>query len=224
MKAVQSPTFEGAVKHIQTLISELYSNFKPFLYKELDETDLKQFDQFLEKGTDSNDLKSGLTHLMNLLKRKTGQDVVVLIDEYDTPVTVAYQKNYYDEMIDLMKGLLGETLKDNNHLAFGLLTGITRIAKEGIFSGLNNGKTHSILDERYSEYFGFTEQEVSTLLKQSDIAIPAHDIKDWYNGYQIGSHTIYNPWSILSCLDTPGNILKPYWVNTSNNDLVQNAD
>ena len=168
-----------------------------------------------------NRLKNALPDLMRLLREKTGQDVVVLIDEYDTPVISAYQNAYYEEMIPLMKGMLGKVLKDNKNLKFGLLTGITRVAKEGVFSGLNNIKVHSILDELYSQYFGFTENEVSTLIKKGNASVAADKIKDWYNGYQFGSQTIYNPWSILSCLDTRNTPLEPYWLNTASNGLVK---
>ena len=221
-KSIESPTYEGAIKRIQSLISKLYTNFQPFLYEDLTVAARKQYDLFLEETADSEKLKNALSDLMQLLNNKTGQDVVVLIDEYDTPVISAYQNSYYKDMIDLMKGMLGEVLKDNKNLQFGLLTGITRVAKEGLFSGLNNIRIYSILDELYSQYFGFTEREVSTLIKKCNASVSENKIKDWYNGYQFGSHTIYNPWSILSCLATAGNPLEPYWLNTASNALVKN--
>ena len=220
-KDLNSESYLGMIEQFQALIAKLYKSFKLCLYESLDRADLKKYDQFLEEEVSVSKLKSSISNLMRLLADKTGKQVILLIDEYDTPIINAYQEGYYKEMVALMKGLLGEALKDNRDLQFGLMTGITRVAKEGIFSGLNNLNVHSIINERYSQYFGFSEREVTDLLSECDTAISADSIKEWYNGYQFGSHTIYNPWSILNCLDAETHHLQPYWVNTSDNSLIK---
>lgn len=144
----------------------------------------------------------------------------MLIDEYDTPIHSAFSQDYYSEMIDLMRGLFGAALKTNPYLEKAVITGILCIAKESLFSGLNNVKVYTLLDNKYSEYFGFTEAEMSALLNQANLQQQADAIRHWYNGYLVGNTVIYNPWSIARCLDENGK-LRPYWIHTSGNDLIR---
>ncbi|PCI37443.1 MAG: hypothetical protein COB50_03760 [Thiotrichales bacterium] len=144
---------------------------------------------------------------------------VVLIDEYDMPIQEAYLRGYYSEMVDFMRGMLSSALKDNDYLHKAILTGILRVAQESIFSGLNNVEVYSILRRKYSNYFGFTEDEVSILLDHVGCDNRTA-IKSWYNGYKMGGYVVYNPWSIISCLKQNCK-LQPYWVNTSSNDLIK---
>jgi hypothetical protein len=144
----------------------------------------------------------------------------LLIDEYDSPIQSGYIGGYYDQMIGFMRGLLGAALKNNFYLDRAVITGILRVSKESLFSGLNNLKVYSVFNQVYSEYFGFTESEVKQLLDQAGLVSYSAEIRAWYNGYQMGDQVIYNPWSIVNCVNEGGE-LKPYWVNTSDNVLVK---
>ena len=147
--------------------------------------------------------------------------MILLIDEYDTPAHAAYVGNYYDTLIGFLRNWLSAVLKDNIFLERGVLTGILRIAKESIFSGLNNISTFTILNETFSDKFGLLESEVKELLDDYGLSEKLSDIRKWYNGYRIGSSTnIYNPWSVLNCIANKG-VLAPYWVNTSENALMK---
>ena len=144
----------------------------------------------------------------------------VLIDEYDTAIQSGYLNNHYQEAVELMRGLLGSTLKGNAYMHRAVIMGILRIAKENLFSDLNNVKVFSVLNPEYSDHFGFTETEVDQVLKKEGLEHLSADIKHWYNGYHIGNSQIYNPWSIANCINAKGS-LGPYWVNTSGNDLIK---
>ena len=148
-----------------------------------------------------------------------GQKVIVLIDEYDHPIIDSYVKGYYDDAIDFFKSFYGTVLKDNNYLEMGIMTGILRVAKENIFSGLNNLEVHTILDNEFTEYFGITEEEVNQSVKDFDLEYEVEDVQKWYNGYLCGDRKVYNPWSIVNFLKRKK--LKPYWVNTSGNELIK---
>ena len=145
---------------------------------------------------------------------------IILIDEYDTPIQEAYLKGYYDQMIELMRGIFGPSLKDNKYMGKAIVTGITRVAQAGLFSGVNNFAVYTLLREKYGQYFGFTESEVIQLIKETGQQISIEPIREWYNGYKIGEHVVYNPWSIITCLDNKGK-LEPYWLNTSSSDLIR---
>ncbi|HND34113.1 MAG TPA: AAA family ATPase, partial [Myxococcota bacterium] len=162
-----------------------------------------------------------LWSLCRALHAATGQRVVILIDEYDGPILHAWTAGYFDEVTSWFRTLLTEGLKDNPHLYRGVLTGVLRVAKESMFSGLNNVQVYSLLD-RKPELFGFTEAEVDSLLKQYGREPEAEEIRRWYNGYRFGDTTVYNPWSILHVLADPAAPLKPYWLSTAGrNDLVR---
>ncbi len=141
-----------------------------------------------------------------------------MIDEYDSPIQAAYVHDYYDPMVDLLRGLLSPVLKTNPYLEKAVITGILRVAKESLFSGLNNLEVYTLMNSKYGQYFGFTEEEVENLLLQAGLQAPA--IRDWYNGYKAGTYTVYNPWSIVNCICEKGE-LAPYWVNTSDNQLIK---
>jgi len=151
----------------------------------------------------------------------SNKNIILLIDEYDVPIQSAWTNGYYDEIIDFMRVFLSAALKDNPNLFKGVLTGIYRVAKESIFSGLNNLKAFTIMDNKYTNYFGFTETEIETILKSMDLQSNEEikkGIRKWYNGYRMGNNIIYNPWSVINYLYD--HILKPYWINTSSNDLI----
>jgi len=169
------------------------------------------------------DLQGALALVTKLLHRATGKKAIVLIDEYDAPIHAGYRHVYYAEIIAFMRNLLSGAFKDNNHLEKGVVTGILRVAKESIFSGFNNPRVRTILDEEFSDRFGFTETEVARLLSDFNLQDRTAEVKRWYNGYRFGPHTIYNPWSIMQyTTDARFATAKaePYWVNTSDNKLV----
>lgn len=166
-------------------------------------------------------IEKSLLLLSEWLHRHHNKRVILLIDEYDTPAHAAYVGKYYDTLIGFLRNWLSAGLKDNAYLEQGVLTGILRIAKESIFSGLNNINTFTILNETFSDKFGLLESEVKQLLEDYDLSEKLSDIRKWYNGYRIGSSTnIYNPWSVLNCIANRG-ALAPYWVNTSENALMK---
>ena len=170
-------------------------------------------------------LTDSLQTLSQLLEKHYGQKVILLLDEYDVPLDKAFQGGYYDEMVSLIRNLLGNALKTNDSLYFAVLTGCLRISKESIFTGLNNLKVHTISDVRYDEYFGFTNADVDQLLEFYGLSSYKNMIRDWYDGYRFGDTDVYCPWDVinycdelLAALNTPP---KNYWVNTSGNDLVR---
>lgn len=166
-------------------------------------------------------VEQALQLLTQLLHGQRGQAVVILIDEYDTPIQDGYFYGYYDKIVAFMRGFLGSALKDNPFLRKGILTGILRIAQESLFSGLNNIQVHTVTDTQYASCFGFTDDEVKKLLTDSGQAEREQEVKDWYNGYQFGNQVIYNPWSLLSVAMRPGESLRGYWVNTSQDKLIE---
>jgi len=163
-----------------------------------------------------------LNELSEYLHRHHNEKVVILIDEYDTPIQSGYGK-YYNEVISFMRNLLSGAFKDNSNLYKGIITGILWVSKESIFSGLNNLSVYSILDNQFSDKFGFTEQEVQEIIKDFEVETEYSQIKKWYNGYKFGKvKNIYNPWSILNYVLHPEDGFKPFWTNTSSNELIKN--
>jgi len=209
--------WENGFKTIKTAIADIYAEFK-FLMDKLDKRELKKFENiWLEM--DEGDWKNSLLMLTKYLYEYYGQKVIVLIDEYDHPIIDSYVKGYYDDAIDFFKSFYGTVLKDNNYLEMGIMTGILRVAKENIFSGLNNLEVHTILDNEFTEYFGITEEEVNQAVKDFGLEYELEDVQKWYNGYLFGDRKVYNPWSIVNFLKRKK--LKPYWVNTSGNELIK---
>ncbi|OBR95012.1 putative AAA-ATPase [Clostridium ragsdalei P11] len=191
----------------------------------LDPFEKEEFIKILEEKADYVTYLRGLKILSNYLYRFYKQKVVILIDEYDVPIQSGYLNGYYDEIIEFMRNFLSAGLKDNENLEkgilTGILTGILRVAKESIFSGLNNINVCTILSSEYSEYFGFTEEEVEETLKYYGIEANMEELTNWYNGYIFGDRVIYNPWSVLNYVKRWKDGFKPYWTNTSSNDLVK---
>ncbi len=177
--------------------------------------------RLLDMEVNQTELEATLRLLCDLLKRYHGTAPVLLIDEYDAPIHASYSYGYFDEMIAFMRNFLSAGFKDNENLTKGAITGILRVAKENIFSGLNNIITYSIFDQQFAERFGLIEAEVDQLLADADLSDSKEDVRSWYNGYCFGDiEQIYNPWSILNFVSKNG-ALRPYWVNTSSNDLIK---
>ena len=209
--------WESGFKSVKSIVSDIYAEFE-YLMEHLNKRDLKRFeDIWLEK--DEGDWEKSLLNLTRYLYNYYGKKVIILIDEYDQPIINSYIRGYYKEAIDFFKNFYGTVLKDNEYLEMSVMTGILRVAKENIFSGLNNIKVHSILNKRFTEYFGILENEVEDALKDFGMEYDLLDVQKWYNGYLFGDTKVYNPWSIINFLDEEE--LGAYWVNTSGNQLIQ---
>lgn len=221
---MEEVSWENSHIAIRQLISNMYDEFK-FIREEMDERELFYFDN-VWFNKDIADWKGSLKALTKYLYEYYGEKAIVLIDEYDTPIIQAYQEGYYKQAISFFKKFYGDAMKDNEYLQFGIMTGILRIAKEGIFSGLNNLKVNNIFSEKYSEYYGLTENEVVEAVKYYGLEYEMEDVREWYDGYQFGETEIYNPWSIINFLDEKK--LRPYWIGVSGNktiyDLLGKAD
>ena len=203
---------------IKNTISDLYDEFE-FVKENLSARKKEKYDSILFNRATEATWKLSLLDLTKYLYEYYGRKVVVLIDEYDQPIIDSYVKGYYQEAISFFKTFYGVVLKDNNYLEMGIMTGILRVAKENIFSGLNNLRVHTILDNRFTEYFGITESEIEKALKDFDLEFELQDVQEWYNGYLFGDIKVYNPWSIINFLNDEK--LKSYWVNTSGNELIK---
>ena len=217
-KKYQEKDWKNGFDMIKDIISGLYDEFE-FVKEKLSARKKKKFDSILMEEANLVNWKNSLADLSNYLYDFYGKKVIVLIDEYDQPIINSYIEGYYDETIDFFKSFYGAVLKDNEYLEMGVMTGILRVAKENIFSGLNNIKVHSILNERFTEYFGVLENEVETSLKDFGLEYDLSDVQKWYNGYLFGETKVYNPWSIINFLDEKK--LGAYWVNTSENSLIK---
>ena len=209
--------WDDGLKTIKGILKRVYSEYK-FLTEKMDDIEIEEFNS-VRRGLDSVEWEASLINLSKYLYEYYGEKVVVLIDEYDQPIIDSYVKGYYDKAISFFKSFYGLVLKDNEYLEMGVMTGILRVAKENIFSGLNNIKVHSILNKRFTEYFGVLENEVEKALKDFGLEYNLKDVQKWYNGYLFGNTQVYNPWSIINFLDEKR--LGSYWVNTSGNSLIQ---
>eukprot|EP00919_Chromeraceae_sp_WS-2016_P000528 GHVR01001332.1.p1 GENE.GHVR01001332.1~~GHVR01001332.1.p1 ORF type:complete len:559 (-),score=92.78 GHVR01001332.1:402-2078(-) len=219
-KDVKKSSYTAAYEDFVRLIRDLYSQHRYLLEDEvLYEDEKVVFMTLLNQQAAQRDIESAIKQLTVYITRKFNKAPIILIDEYDTPIQEAYLRDYYQEMMDLMRSVLGQALKDNSCLGRAVITGITRVSQESLFSGLNNLEVYSLLREEYGQYFGFTEEEVIKLIKDTKQKVLLSAIKEWYNGYQVGKHVLYNPWSIINCLKNSGK-LQPYWLNTSSNALI----
>ena len=216
MKDLKKNTWEQMNFAVKSLISNLYNEFE-FIREKLNEKDLIEFEKIWfkkEDGDYDNSLRLLSEYLYNYYQKK----VVLLIDEYDNPLIVANQNGYYKEAINFYRNFYSSALKTNSNLKVGVLTGIVQVAKEGIFSGLNNVKTYNILGDKFEIFFGLSEEEVEEALKYFEMTYEIEEVKRWYDGYKFGNSEVYNPWSIINYLSDRG--LQAYWVNTSDNALI----
>ena len=220
LKDLKALTWEQMEKAIKSAISRLFSEYK-YLLNDLDKFDTLTFENILLKNTELEDLKEALKFLTRILYEKYNKKVVVLIDEYDSPLVSAYINGYYEKAKDFFKTFYSTVLKDNSYLQMGVLTGIIRVIKAGIFSDLNNLSTYTILSDVYTDSYGLTEEEVEKSIKYYGIEQEISNVKDWYDGYKFGDSEVYNPWSILNFLQYKE--LRAYWVDTSGNDLIKDV-
>ncbi|MDE6607767.1 MAG: AAA family ATPase, partial [Lachnospiraceae bacterium] len=232
LKDIQGKDFDAAKWKLRSLIGREALRF-PFLSQSdsLSEAERQSYHQMTtldESGSfamSDSLLEGSLFILSGLLQKYYGQNVIILIDEYDVPLDKAFQAGYYDDMIGLIRGLFGQALKTNNCLAFAVLTGCLRISKESIFTGMNNFSVYTVRDIQYKEYFGFTEEEVQKMLSYYHFMERYDIIKEWYDGYRFGNLEIYCPWDVMSyCHALKMNFSsrpQNYWINTSSNDIIR---
>ena len=224
LKGIDGLTFEEAIIRITTIIkNEARRHHYLKNSDKLIEEEIKQFQSLLDGKAD--DITDSIRLLSELLCKHYGKKTIILIDEYDVPLDKAFQKGYYDEMVELMRGLLGQVLKTNDFLQFAVLTGCLRISKESIFTGLNNFEVLSILNVQYDECFGFTDTEVKKILSDYNLSDHYLQIREWYDGYRFGNTDIYCPWDVIRyckslCAD-PDALPEDFWSNSSGNEIVR---
>ena len=216
LKDLKKNTWEECFFEIKELLRNLYNDFY-FIRESLNESDLREFDKIWLKEKEAS-YDNSLLNLTKYLHNYYKKEVVLLIDEYDNPLIVANQKKYYKDSINFFRNFFSTALKTNPYLKIAVLTGIVQVAKEGIFSGLNNVITYNILEKGFETFFGLSEEEVEEALKYFEMEYQIEEVKKWYDGYKFGGKEIYNPWSILNYLRTKE--LRAYWVNTSDNALI----
>lgn len=219
-KDVKCSSWQETFQKISKLISlefmrhdELVSSFVLSSYEK------EQYHRFASENINEVDCQMGLQLLSLLLHKHYNKECVIIIDEYDTPIQQGHLCDFYNEIVDFMRNFFSGGLKDNPHLAFGFLTGILRVAKESIFSGMNNLKTNSILDNSYSSYFGFTNEEVKDMLAYYEYEDKYQEILEWYDGYRFGNTEIFNPWSVINYISDQC-FPKAFWQSTGSNDII----
>lgn len=220
-KDIKFSTWEQALEAIRDVIA---AEYRRHIYL-LESDKCNEYDKkYIRSVADGTVTEVGLTgafrNLSNMLKKHYNQSSVIIIDEYDTPIQQGYTAGYYDQIVGFMRNLLSGAFKDNSNLAYGFLTGILRVAKESIFSGLNNLTVHSIMDEKYSEYFGFTADEVKEMAEYYDVADKYDAICEWYDGYRFGNEDIFNPWSVINYFYN-NCTAKAYWQSTGDNSIIR---
>ena len=221
LKEVQSGEYEGLMVKLSEILCQLYGQSE---YLEdsnaLSRKEREYFSAVFDETCQREKLQFALGNLMRMLEKHHGKKPILLLDEYDAPILSAWENGYYKEGIDFMRGFLGSALKTNPSLGFAVLTGVTRVSKESIFSGLNNLKVCSVLSDAYCDIFGFTQQEAARRMEECGVGDKMPELKRWYDGYRFGQVEIYNPWSVIRYIDE-GCKCQPYWMNTSGNSILK---
>ena len=221
LKNVQQNTWKGTVNLLGLFLADLYGKFEYLYHSDKVSDALKEyFHTILHNQGTEEDLIVALYRLTKMLQCHYGKPVIVLIDEYDAPIQKSWECHFYEDCIGFMRQFLGSVLKSNEALDFAILTGVLRVAKESIFSGLNNLDVCSILRDKYSNIFGFTPSEVSKMTEDLGVSLVMPELKKWYDGYRFGKQDIYNPLSVVSYIDNECRP-EPYWMNTSNNSILR---
>ena len=227
LKSMKQKNFTLAFETYKYLIKSEYSRHKDFIFSRnvLDEEEKARYLSFIQVDATETMYNQAIGFLSNCLKKAYQQNVIILIDEYDVPLENAYHEGFYDDMTNLIRSCFESALKTNPSLEFAVLTGCLRVSKESIFTGLNNLKTYSITKNKFSQYFGFTQEEMQEILQTFSLEQYAGTIAKWYDGYRFGLTEIYNPWSVLNCIDSylQNDMVacEPYWSNTSSNRIVK---
>ena len=219
LKDLKEDTWEECIESIKDIMHKIFNEYS-FLREKLNVVEKRQFDKIWEITGNERNFKTSLLDLSNYLNKYYGEKAIILIDEYDAPIINAFDKGYYNEAVNFFQTFYSSALKTNSSLKYGILTGITRIIKEGIFSGLNNLYVNTILSRDYSEYFGLLESEVVEMLDYFDMKYKIEEVREWYNGYIFGEREVYNPWSIVNYVREKE--IKAYWANVSGNTLLEN--
>lgn len=229
LKGVEHADWSSAYQEIKSCLSKVFEKwqflldiFDPIVKerKFLSEHEASLFQSVIDGSASEAVFVTSLERLIHLLERYYQKRVIVLIDEYDAPIHAAYLHGYYEQMLLFMRKFFGAALKDNSSLEKAVLTGILRVSKESIFSGFNNGICYTLLDNAFADKFGLLEEEVMALFAECGEPLSLEEIRKWYNGYLVGGYSLYNPWSIIQCIQNKGK-LGTYWVNTSSNELIK---
>ena len=222
-KDVKFDSWDATLDKIGSLLQTEYGRHQELLESErVAAYEKEYFTRVLGGNASEVDLTSALEKLSQMLTEYYEKAPIIIIDEYDTPIQEGYSKDFYDEIIGLMRNFFSSAFKDNKNLSYGFLTGILRIAQESIFSGLNNLTVNSVMDQEYDKYFGFTNEEVHEMLRYYDFLDKETELKDWYDGYLFGNEEIYNPWSVINYI-AKGCIPQAYWVNTGKNEVLEDV-
>ena len=226
LKSVEGLTYEDAIEMLRTLVAVECGRLDFLLQNpQVKDEDRQVMKALCWRKSTETELKNALVTLMRMLHVHYGEQVILLIDEYDVPLDKAHVNGYYDQMVAFLRGFFGEAFKTNPDLCFAVVTGCLRISKESIFTGINNLKVDTITDKRYDEYFGFTEDDVQKMLDDYGMECAREDMRAWYDGYHFGNADVYCPWDVVNhcdkLLDNPKARPKPYWNNTSSNALVK---
>ena len=220
MKDLNVSSFEYMLMQLKTAMMEIYFEKRYLLEDEISEGERNTYNRMLAANINDMELLNSVKLLSKLLYNHYGKPVMLFIDEYDVPIQTAYVEKYYEQAIKFLKTFYGTTFKDNPYLEKTVLTGVSRVAKESIFSGANNFDVYTVLNDEFADDFGITSEEIDKVTEDFDIEDEKEEIKKWYDGYRVGNvEGIYNPWSLLNYLAKKE--LKPYWVNTSSNDLIK---
>ena len=220
LKDVKCNSWDETYNLIYAIIRNEYTRHKELLNSStLDSSSKNYFNNILSGNADKSDVTLSLLNLSEMLNQHYKSSTVIIIDEYDTPIESGHTKGFYEEVISFMRNLLSCCLKDNKNLAFGFLTGILRVAKESIFSGLNNLSTNSVLENKYSQYFGFTKDEVKKMAEYYGCSDKFAEISEWYDGYNFGKTEIFNPWSVVNYFNTDFEP-RAFWLSTGSNDII----
>ena len=227
-KDIKYDTWDKTFKMLVTTISDEFSRHNELINSEkCGESDKKYYQEAVDQALDEVGLSRALNVLSRMLFQHYGVRTIIIIDEYDVPIQQGHTEGFYNQVVDFMRNLFSGGLKDNRNLAYGFLTGILRVAKESIFSGLNNLVIHSVIDNKYSSYFGFTKQEVKQIAEYYNATDKLDEVSDWYDGYRFGETEIYNPWSVINYFGQ-GCIPRAFWQSTGSNDIIsevlENAD
>ena len=219
LKDLKGDTWEKCFENLKKTMYKIFNKYE-FVREKLNIVEKRQFDKIWEMRDSKQSFKTSLLDLSNYLNKYYEEKVIILIDEYDAPIINAFDKGYYNEAMNFFQTFYSSALKTNNSLKYGVLTGITRVIKEGMFSGLNNLYVNTILSKDYSEYFGLLESEVIEMLEYFDMKYKIEEVREWYDGYIFGESEVYNPWSIVNYVREKE--IKAYWANVSGNTLLEN--
>ena len=222
-KDVKFNTWNDTINKIKNLLQAEYGRHQELLESpHLAKYEKEYFSKVLNGTASEVDLSSALENLSRMLTAHYNKAPVIIIDEYDAPIQEGYSKDFYDEIIGFMRNFFSGAFKDNKNISFGFLTGILRIAQESIFSGLNNLSVNSVMDDDYEQYFGFTSEEVHSMVKYYGFTRKENELKEWYDGYRFGNTEIYNPWSVINYI-SKGCVPLAYWVNTGKSEILEDV-